>query len=149
MDKNVPDEGQAWWSLIAAQGDTRDAAFVAAIWAKESNFTWRPTGDHGPAQLTSWWKDNHPELILPQAYDPFGRPKDHKNRQRKFTGDVYNNLLTLGNIVRFQRQHHAGDEGRMAAYYGPDPQPNWDYAKQIGGWYVAYQPFFTCMLTGK
>ena len=145
MGKSVPDEAMSWL-FVAAGGTVDDSAFAAALVAKESNFTWRPTGDHGPAQLTHWWKNNHRELIAhPHAYDPFGRPEGHKNRDRKFTGDPVSNIMTLGNIVRFQRKHHAGNEYLMAKTYYNGPGDQDAYAKEVLGYYRAYKEFFKCL----
>lgn len=144
MGKAIPGEFESILSLQAGWGNAKDAAFVAAIWAKESNFESRPINDHGPAQLTGWWKENHPELIHQLAYDDFGRPANHPNRQRRFAGSVVNNVLTLGNIVRFQRDHHGGNETLMAATYGP-VMGDQTYTSQVLGWYQAYQPYFSCL----
>lgn len=86
------DVATAYLLANAANGDASRAAMAGAIWAIESNFRWRPDGDHGPAQLTSWWKNKHPDLIVEGAYDPFTRPANHANRNKTFTGDVTANI---------------------------------------------------------
>ena len=41
-------------ALEAANYDKDRASMIGAFWGRESNFDFTPTGDHGPAQLTSW-----------------------------------------------------------------------------------------------
>lgn len=147
---------QAAASLVAGGHNTNNAAMVAAIWGRESSFNPRPTGDHGPAQLTSWWSNNHPSLIVPGSYDSFSRPAGSANRERAFTGDVNANLGTLHNIIVFSYNRY-GNLRDIAYHYGPPvagdrsgynaasrEQRN-RYADDVMANYGRLQPFFNCI----
>jgi hypothetical protein len=132
--------------LNHAHNDPNVAAMMAGIWGKESGFTRRPTGDHGPAQLTSWWWSNHPELIVPGAYD-VADPTKGRNQDQKFHGSVSANLETLGNIVRFSYDRY-GNWRDVAYWYGPGTaeQPRDVYADQVMSAFPMFQNFFDCLM---
>ncbi|MEN3334929.1 MAG: hypothetical protein V7641_4294 [Blastocatellia bacterium] len=149
--KTVPGKKEAVWILNAGSFEPQVMAMVSAIWAKESNYGWAPVGDHGPMQLTQWWRDNHPELILEGAYDLFTRPsckynpKACKRRDVPFTGDPYANIVTGGNIIQFLFDQREGNLHEIAADYhgGPDRDT---YANEVmGKWYDMSLQFVTCL----
>jgi hypothetical protein len=61
---------EAVLALFGGGLGTDRTAMLAGIWAHESNFKQRPDGDAGPAQLTSWWRNNRPELVVGNAMEP-------------------------------------------------------------------------------
>jgi RHS repeat-associated protein len=132
--------------LENSHNDSNIAAMVAGIWGKESNFVRRPTGDHGPAQLTSWWLTNHPDLIVPGAYDV--DDPAHQTRSGNFQGSVQANLETLANIVRFSYQRY-GNWRSVAYWYGPGTAaiPRDQYANDVMSAFSQFQDFFRCMTT--
>jgi RHS repeat-associated protein len=159
----LPSEEQTVNILTVSQLIITDAAWIAAIWGKESNTQDRPSGDHGPAQLTRWWQRNHPELIVAGAYDYQDRgPRWDPGRKqwvpdpRPFAGDVEANLLTLANIARFTYTMYHQDPNlrgdavyyKMAYWYGPGlPYQDRDqYARDVMSLYYNYQVFFACLL---
>lgn len=64
-----------------------------------------PPGDAGPAQLTTWWKRNYPELIVGNAYGNWNGRSDSA-----FDGNVWDNIATLRNIVLFNNALHGSFE---------------------------------------
>jgi hypothetical protein len=112
-------------AVYGGLNDIDDSAMILALWAKESSFELRPRNDHGPLQLTSWWSKyserNKLNLIVPGAYDSFGRPKDHPNRDRPFEGNIEANVMTAGNIIRHSRNVLEQSYGDIAYNYGPGP----------------------------
>jgi hypothetical protein len=143
----IPNE-HATNSIIEHSHNNSDvAAMMAGIWAKESSFVRRPTGDAGPAQLTSWWLTNHPELIVPGAYD-VPDPTRGRNPNDRFQGSVSANLETLYNIVAFSYERYNHDWRQVPYWYGPgtEDQPRNQYAKQVMKAFVEFQKFFKCMM---
>ena len=70
-------------------------------------------GDAGPAQLTTYWRRNHPELIQGNAYGSW-----NGRTNKPFDGDVQDNIETLGNIVRFTLKLYNGNYGAVAYWCG-------------------------------
>lgn len=146
-NKDIPGQHQTGLIFLAGRANVNDAAMVAAIWAKESNFAETPGGDAGPAQLTSWWKTNHPELIQDNAYGSW-----NGRTNKPFDGNVNDNIQTLGNIVRFSYQRY-GNYPAIAYWYGPgDPNNAKNAAKNRANYqadtmsrYAKYQEFFNCL----
>lgn len=102
----------------------------------------KPTGDAGPAQLTTWWKRNYPELIVGNAYGTWNGRSDVA-----FDGNVWDNIATLRNIVLFNNALH-GSFDQTAYWYGPgnDKSPRQAYADGVMNNYKnMYKPFFECM----
>jgi hypothetical protein len=120
--RNKPTDMSIVLAIDGGGNDTDDIAMILALWAKESSLELRPTGDHGPMQLTSWWRNysdrNRLGLIVAGAYDSFGRPANHANRNKSFTGSISANVMTAGNIIRYSQS--IGQTYRQIAYhYGP------------------------------
>lgn len=146
-NKDIPGQHQTGLIFLAGRANVNDAAMIAAIWAKESNFAETPGGDAGPAQLTSWWKTNHPELIRDKAYGSW-----NGRTNKPFDGNVQDNIETLGNIVRFSYQRY-GNYPAIAYWYGPgDPNNAKNAAKNRANYqadtmsrYAKYQEFFNCL----
>jgi hypothetical protein len=121
---------------------------VAGIWGHESNFKQRPDGDAGPAQLTSWVRNNEPQLVVGNAYGTW----HGRTNGLPFDGDVMDNLDTLGNIVRFGRDLY-GNYRSVAYWYGPGDPNNPanamknrnDYANHVMQLFEAYKRFFDCL----
>ncbi len=76
-------------------------------------------------QLTSWWSDNHKNLIVDGAYDSFSRPDkgpNAVNRQKPFGGSLDANFKTGLNIIDFSINRYGSLE-KAAYHYGPgDPK---------------------------
>lgn len=89
--KDIPGQHQTGLMFLAGRANPNDSAMIAALWANESNFAETPGGDAGPAQLTSWWKNNQPDLEQGNAY---GRWKGRTDKP--FDGNVQDNVETLG-----------------------------------------------------
>jgi len=105
-------------------------------------------------QLTAWWRDNHPELILAGAYDPFTRPSCEQNpkgcwrRNLSFTGDPFANIVTGGNILQYLYDKDNGNLRAVAGEYHGFDKAN--YADQvIGQYYGKSKQFFDCIMSGK
>ena len=153
-EKDIPGKDQAVWMLVSGSFQSEVVALISAIWAKESDYQWAPTGDHGPMQLTAWWRDNHPELILAGAYDPFTRPSCEQNpkgcvrRNWNFTGDPFANIVSGGNILQFLYDANNGDLFKAAGkYHGFDKE---SYANEVmNNWYDKSKQFFDCVRTGN
>ncbi len=143
--------------LFAGGNSPEITAMVGAIWAKESNFLLRPTGDHGPAQLTGWWWNNRRYLIEPGAYDVArpGRQNREPNGPRPFEGNVKANVLTLGNIVTFLFNHHrvyeSGDWSRIPYWYGPgtEENPRDQYANEVMSAVPLFRDYANCLTSGS
>lgn len=153
-EKSIPDQLASVWILVAGGFESEIVALVSAIWAKESNYTWFPTGDQGPMQLTSWWRENYGGLILSGAYDPFTRPNCEQNprgcirRTWNFTGDPFANIVSGGNILAFLYDQNNGDVSKAAArYHGGGDQSA--YANEVMDWYGKSKQFFDCIRTGN
>lgn len=132
-------------------GNIGDSAMILALWAKESSFDLRPRNDHGPMQLTSWWSNysnrNGLNLIVPGAYDSFGRPADSANRDRRFEGNIDANIMTGGNIIRHSR-NALGQSYRQIGYgYGPGPDraTRNTYADHAARLQQRYANFLNCL----
>ncbi len=147
-DRAIIGREESVLALYAGALGSDRTAMVAALWGHESNFVQRPDGDAGPAQLTSWWRRNHPELIVGNAYGSWrGRTNGIP-----FDGNVRDNLATLGNIVRFSQQRY-GSNYLTAYWYGPGDPNNpanaarnrRDYADHVMELYGAYFRFFECL----
>jgi len=144
----IPNE-RATDSLLEHSHNNADvAAMMAAIWGKESQFVRRPTGDAGPAQLTSWWWTNHRDLIVPGAFD-VADPTEGRNADERFGGSVSANLETFYNIVTFSYARY-GSWQQVPYWYGPGTaeEPRDRYAKQVMGAFGKFQAFFKCMMGG-
>lgn len=151
--KTVPNEINTTLCLFAAKLRPDDAAMVAALWAKESNFRNDPDGDAGPAQLNYFWIENHPELIAGDAYGTWTAPRAGV----PFDGSILDNLVTLGNIVRFQRLR-GNTYGRSAFEYGPNQDPSnrkmaekevrARYQNDVMSRYAKYLEFFRTITDG-
>jgi RHS repeat-associated protein len=141
----IPNEHATNSILEHSHNNADAAAMMAALWGKESQFMRRPTGDAGPAQLTSWWWTNHPELILPGAFD-VPDPTNGRNADERFGGSVSANLETLYNIVVFSYDRY-GNWRDAAFWYGPgtEKEPRPKYARQVMGAFGKFQDFFKCM----
>jgi hypothetical protein len=147
-DRNIIGTQESVLALFAGGLGTDRTAMVAGIWGHESNFVQTPDGDAGPAQLTSWWRRNQPQLIVGNAYGTWrGRTNGVP-----FDGDVKDNLATLGNIVRFSRNRYGNDRD-IPYWYGPGDPNNPvnarknrnEYANHVMQLYGAYQTFFDCL----
>ncbi|MGH9967424.1 MAG: hypothetical protein ACREBG_06275, partial [Pyrinomonadaceae bacterium] len=147
-DRNIIGREEATLALFAGGLGTDRTAMVAGLWGHESNFAQRPDGDAGPAQLTSWWRNNQPGLIVGNAYGSW----HGRTNGVPFDGNVRDNLATLGNIVRFSRDRYGNDRS-VAYWYGPGDPNNAanaarnrnDYANHVMQLYGAYQRFFECL----
>jgi hypothetical protein len=146
LGKRVPNTYQTALSIYAGRSDPRFSAMVLAIWSKESGLDVWPGGDAGPAQLTTWWKRNQPELIQGNAYGSWNGRTD-----KPFDGSVSDNVATLGNIVYFLHGHHNvgrnGDWGQIPYWYGP-PADRKAYSADVMSRYQKYLDFLNC-LAGK
>jgi len=122
-DKHKPDDLNIGLAMYGGRDDTNNSALILGLWAMESDFQLRPREDHGPMGLTSWWKDysdrNGLNLIVPGAYDPFGRPAGSPNRNRTFTGSISANVMTAGNIIRYSQNSLRQSDRTIAYMYGP------------------------------
>jgi RHS repeat-associated protein len=137
--------------LYAGGEDTTLSAMVGAIWAKESQLEFRPTGDNGPMQVTGYWRRNFPYLIEPGSFDPFTRKK---NDQRTFTGNVKANVLTGGNIITWLYNNHVvylrQRLGSIPYMYGPGKNPPRSvYEKQVMSAYPLFEKFVRCLKNSK
>jgi YD repeat-containing protein len=147
-DRNIIGREEAVLALFAGGLGTDRTAMVAGIWGHESNFVQRPDGDAGPAQLTSWWRNNQPGLIVGNAYGTW----HGRTHGVPFDGNVRDNLATLGNIVRFSRDRYGNDRD-IPYWYGPGDPGNPanatrnrnEYADHVMQLYGAYQRFFDCL----
>lgn len=145
--KDIPGQHQTGLMFLAGRANPNDSAMIAALWPNESNFAETPGGDAGPAQLTSWWKTNHPDLIQGNAYGSWKGRTD-----KPFDGNVQDNIETLGNIERFSVQRY-GNYPAVAYWYGPgDPNNAKNAAKNRANYrdeamsrYAKYQEFFNCL----
>ncbi len=154
--KDIPGQYQTIMILLASMFNANDAAMIAGIWAKESNFKIRPYGDAGPAQLTSWWLQTYPELIKGDAYGSWkGRicdPEFSKSSQpsckdgSEFDGNVMDNLITLGNIVRFSRNRYKKESQIPHNYNSGDNAKG--YQDEVMGLLEKYKSFFKSLLDG-
>jgi RHS repeat-associated protein len=152
----LPTPDQTVNILTVARLSITDATMVASIWGKESNTQDRPTGDHGPAQLTSWWWTHHSDLIVPGAYDVADPSRQARDPNQTFAGDVEANLLTLANIIRYTYVLYSADPHlhgdaiyrKVAYWYGPGlPIEGRDqYADEVMSLFSNYQYFFACLL---
>jgi hypothetical protein len=97
--------------------------------------------------LTSWWFTNHPELIVPGAYD-VPDPTRGRNGSEPFQGSVDANLETLYNIVTFSYERYDHDWRKVPYWYGPGTagEPRKEYAKQVMKAFGFFQKFFKCMM---
>ncbi|MEK6281599.1 MAG: hypothetical protein AABN95_14690 [Acidobacteriota bacterium] len=138
----------------AASGDTNDTALILGIIAKETGFSSSPTGDHGPMQLSGWVKGyltkHAPNLILPGAYDPFGR-KSQASRNRPFTGDYDANVMTGANWIKYQRDNLGKSDYNIAYGWGPGPtaEIRSTYANEAISLRDRYAGFVNCLKTGR
>jgi hypothetical protein len=140
VNKPIPSASNAIRSIIAGGGVATYAAMVAAIWSQESSLKDNPDGDAGPAQLTTWWKRNHPELIVGNAYGTW------KGRTEKpFDGNVQDNVNTLGNIVVFSYYHYRGNLSQIPYWYGSGLDRA-GYANEVMRLYGKYVEYFSCIL---
>jgi hypothetical protein len=153
--KSKPKEEDVYLLYWFTGGFNNDLAFMMAIWARESNFQRNPKGDHGPMQLTSWWKDysdrNKLNLIVPGAYDSFPRSAGSPNREKAFTGDVNANFQTFYNILRYSRDTLGQTYNQVAYGYGPGPtdEDRKKYAREVFDLYALYDKFIYCLETGN
>lgn len=137
----------------ASGGSTNDAALILGIIAKESGFDPAPKNDHGPMQLTSWVsnyaKNNNLNIVVPGAYDPFGRIG--KNRDKAFTGDYDANVMTGANWIRHQRNALKMSDWQIAYGWGPGPTAGIRkaYANDAIGLRDMYAKFLNCLKTGQ
>ena len=146
----MPSSETAIFSLIAGFLQADISAMVAAIWAIESNYELFPKGDHGPAQLTGYWKRRKPGLVVPGSYDTFPRRRGSPNRERFFAGDPLANLMTLGNILRWTKALY-GSWNQVAYWYGPGNQgavSRSDYEHLAMELFGKYKDFFRCLKKG-
>jgi hypothetical protein len=144
---------QAALALTAGSYDATRAAEITAFWQRESNLDINPGGDAGPAQLTSWWKRNQPQLIVGNAYGTWAGAKPGK----KFDGDPLDNLSTLSNIIGFSHKRYNNSLYSAAYHYGPgDPtNPTGANAKRIRDAYAKdvvhnfgiFKRFFDCLVS--
>lgn len=147
-DRNIIGRQEASLALFAGGLGTDRTAMVTGLWGHESNFSQRPDGDAGPAQLTSWWRNNHPELIVGNAYGSW----HGRTNGVPFDGSPMDNLATLGNIVKFSRERY-GDYRSVAYWYGPGDPDNPanakknrnEYADHVMQLYGEYHRFFECL----
>lgn len=117
-------------------------------------------GDAGPAQLTSWWRRNQPDLVVGNAYGTW-HGRLIPGRDYSFDGSVQDNVATLRNIVRFSRDRY-GSNYWTAYWYGPGytgggtkefkaaqaAKNRTSYANAVSVIYNKYVRFFNC-LTGN
>lgn len=158
-DGEAPGREGAGLALAAAQNGVDEAAMIGAIWQHESGInTIDYYGDAGPAQLTSWWRNNQPDLIVGNAYGSWhGRLVPGKDYS--FDGSVQDNVATLRNIVRFSRDRY-GSNYMTAYWYGPGytgggtkafraaqaRKNRTDYANDVTRIYNKYLSFFNCLV---
>ena len=143
----LPEREQSILTLAADAFDSRNAAMMAAIWSHESGLQLTPGGDAGPAQLTTWWSTNQPNLIVGNAYGSW-----NGRTNQPFDGDVRDNIATLRNIYYFLRERH-GSDYQAAYWYGPGDRDNpsnaahnrEEYAKDVMGRYDKLKPYFDCL----
>lgn len=144
----LPGKEQATLALAAAALNPDFAAKISGIWARESFLALTPDGDAGPAQLTTWWSRNHPELIVGNAYGSW------KGRTTTpFDGSVRDNIATLRNIVYYSHNRYQGSYYQTAYWYGPGdpnnpknaPANRKQYAKETVGYYNMFKSFFDCL----
>ncbi len=142
-------------ALDGGLNDTGDSAMILALWAKESSFNPHPRNDHGPMQLTSWWSNynnrNNLNLIVPGAYDSFGRSEGSPNRNRPFQGKISANVMTAGNIIRHSRTALGHSYYQIGYGYGPGPDKATrnDYASHATRLQSRYSSFINCLKTGQ
>ena len=137
---------------LAASTSKVSAAEIAAQWLRESNWQLTPGGDAGPAQLTSWWRNNQPKLIVGDAYGSW------KGRTTSaFDGNVADNIATLGNIIASNKQRLGGSFYNSAYWYGPGVKkdkkgnvisgyPRDKYANEVVNNLNFIKPFFDCLI---
>ncbi len=157
--KSIPTSAQTGMIFLAGRADATDSAMITALWAHESNFGDNPGGDAGPAQLTTWWRTNHPDLIQGKAYGTW-----NGRTSKPFDGNVQDNIETLGNIVRFSRDRYGnlpdipyhygpGDSKEMELRqkqgkkgYGPSSKRiRREYRDEVMSRYGKYKDFFDCL----
>jgi hypothetical protein len=134
--KKVPSAEVALYCIIAGRKDAPRSGMIAALWAKESNFDQLPDGDAGPAQLTGWWLRNHPDLVRGDAYGSW-----HGRSKVNFDGNALDNVLTLGNVVRFLDEHNRSLR-TVPSGYGP-PENREAYQSEVETLWKKYVPFFS------
>jgi YD repeat-containing protein len=157
--KSIPTSAQTGRIFLAGRADPTDSAMITALWAHESNFEDNPGGDAGPAQLTTWWRTNHPELIQGNAYGTW-----NGRTSKPFDGNVQDNIETLGNIVRFSRDRY-GNLPDIPYHYGPGDSKEMElrqkqgkkgygpsskrlrrqYRDEVMSRYGKYKDFFDCL----
>lgn len=132
--------------LTATMYDFERSTQIAALWMWETGFQLYPQGDAGPAQLTTWWKRNHPELIVGNAYGSWNGRTD-----KSFNGNPLDNMMTLANIIEFSLKRYAYSFYKVAYWYGPGSKehPRDVYAHRIINNYNSLKPFFDCLAQGK
>ncbi len=157
----VPPKYAAKLSLVAGFLESDTSAMVSAIWQVETNFSLTLNEfydgkrglDHGPMQLTSWWRTNHPELILGDAYDTFRRATDSKgkpthDRTLPFGGNPIDNVLTGGNIIWAEYHGHWHDWGVVPYWYKGSSATGLTqsyYNKVALGLFAQYKNFYACL----
>ena len=132
--------------LAATSSSTPLAAEMMSILRLESppgEILERPKGDAGPAQLTTYWSSNYPQLIVGDAY---GNWKGRESNTG-FDGSVEDNLASMRNIVFFNKVLHGSFE-KAAYWYGPGTvaSPRAPYAAAVMNNYNnVYKAFFECI----
>jgi YD repeat-containing protein len=147
-DSGLPGREQTILALADAFENTNWAAEIGAIWSHESGFVLKPDGDAGPAQLTTWWSKNHPEIIVGNSYGSW----HGRTHGVEFDGNSQDNLATLRNIVMNSDQRY-GSFYQTAYWYGPgDPNDAKNavknrkaYAEDVVGRYNKLKPYFDCL----
>ena len=157
---DAPMREQATIAFAAGSGRADLSSAITATWTRESSLRPRPGGDAGATQLTSYWRNNHPELIVGNAYGTWhGRTNP---KEDSFDGDPLDNIATLRNIVAFNKSLH-GSYSRAAYWYGPgdakdksyprgtgkDNEIRSRYAKETMSYYSKYEAFFKCLESYK
>ncbi len=132
--------------LAATASNTTLAAQMMSILRVESppgQILERPGGDVGPAQLTTYWSRNYPQLIVGNAYGSW-----HDRTDQPFDGSVEDNITTMRNIVFFNIMLHGGSFKKAAYWYGPGAvqSPREKYAAgAMNNYNDIYKPFFDCI----
>jgi hypothetical protein len=118
-----PSQMNVEYALAGSGNNPEMAAFVLAVWGRESAFVYFPPNDHGPMQLTSAVPGYYPKVkIEPGAYDPFTRPAEGRAAVRRtwlFTGSPLANIKTAVNWFHWRMENEKSDFYALAYGYGP------------------------------
>jgi hypothetical protein len=151
-DSELPSRAAAILALAAAAFSPESAAQISAIWGHESGLATSDIyGDAGPAQLTTWWKRNHPDLIVGNAYGNW-KGRTYIGKDPPWEGSIRDNIATLRNIVYFLNDRHGSFE-QAAYWYGPGDPANPAnaannrslYTKDVVRRYEKLKLFFDCI----